>query len=273
MAQARTPDAPVFGADVSIQKARSVVYFSRFGVGSAFNDVSNITAPPVAASAPSFAYYADATSLGGPSLFNSGTAFSDRALGDLARPFYPDGINHPTPPATVQTGPLSLPFSQWSPFSTGLQLDLVIFDIATYGLGGTAPPPAGCAAGGAAPGASTRALAGSAANAGLPTSGDAAPDNRTPLADGLQIFPGGEPVYRGSVLVGAVGVSGDGVQQDDMISYLATQNLFGVGGLGNAPSNIRADQISLGSPSTRLSYINCPFAPFLTSRVQDACGD
>src|SRR5262249_6755126 len=29
LAQARTPDAPVFGADVSLQKARSSVFFSR----------------------------------------------------------------------------------------------------------------------------------------------------------------------------------------------------------------------------------------------------
>ena len=131
----------MFGADVSIQKARSVIYFSRLGVGSAFNDVSNITAPPIPSSNGAFANYANAVSLAAPALFNSGTAFSYRALGDLAQPFYPEGIDG-TPP-----GPLSLPFANWSPSSTGLQPDLVTFDIATYGLGGTAPPPAGCGAG------------------------------------------------------------------------------------------------------------------------------
>jgi uncharacterized protein GlcG (DUF336 family) len=272
LAQARTPDAPVFGADVSIQKARSVVYFSRTGLGSAFNDISNISnlAAPVKPStlglgAPytgTFADYANAVSLGGPS-FNSGVAFSDRALGDLARPFYPDGIDGTSP------GPLSLPFANWSPFSDGLQLDLIIFDIANYGLAPNPPPPAGCGAGGAAPGVSTRALAGGAANAGLPTSGGVAPDNRTPLADGLQIFPGGEPLYRNGVLVGAVGVSGDGVEQDDMVSFLAMQNLNGLDSLGNAASNIRADQLSPGGAP--LSYIICPFAPFLDNRVQNAC--
>ena len=116
---------------------------------------------------------------------------------------------------------------------------------------------------------STRALAGGAGNAGLPTSGDAAPDNRTALADGLQIFPGGEPIYRNGVLVGAVGVSGDGVEQDDMVSFLSVQNFNGLDGLANAPSPICADQITIdGAP---LSYIICPLAPFLDNRTQNAC--
>jgi uncharacterized protein GlcG (DUF336 family) len=259
LAQARSPDAPVFGADVSVQKARSVVYFSRPNADphSAFTDITNITVPPIPPSTATlgapyigkFSDYVNAVSLGDPSLFDSGVAFSDRALGDLAQPFYPEGIDGAPP------GPLSLPFANWSPFSTGLQLDLVIDDIATDGLGGANPPAAGCA------------NAGGVAGAGLPTSGDAI--NRTPLADGLQIFPGGEPLYRNGILVGAVGVSGDGVEQDDMVSYLAIENLAGLNGLENAPSAIRADQLSPGGAP--LSYIICPFAPFLNSRIQNAC--
>jgi len=38
------------------------------------------------------------------------------------------------------------------------------------------------------------------------------------LADGITIFPGGVPLYKNGHLVGAVGVSGDGVDQDDLIS-------------------------------------------------------
>lgn len=261
LAQARTPDAPVFGADVSIQKARSVVYFSRTGLGSAFTDISNITAPPVAASNGGFANYANAVSLGAPSLFNSGTAFSDRALGDLALPFYPDGIDGTAP------GPLSLPFANWSPFSDGLQLDLVIFDIAAYGLTGAVPPAAGCGNG---TGGNARVATVVGGNNGLPTSGDPGTgNNKTALANGLQIFPGGEPLYRNGVLVGAVGVSGDGVEQDDMVSFLAVQNLNGLNGLANAPPAIRADQLSPGGAP--LSYVICPFAPFLDNRTQNAC--
>ncbi len=38
------------------------------------------------------------------------------------------------------------------------------------------------------------------------------------LPNGMTIFPGGFPLYRNGQLVGAVGVSGDGVDQDDIIS-------------------------------------------------------
>lgn len=40
-----------------------------------------------------------------------------------------------------------------------------------------------------------------------------------PAMNGFQVFPGGLPLYKDNVLVGAVGVSGDGVDQDDQISF------------------------------------------------------
>ncbi len=48
----------------------------------------------------------------------------------------------------------------------------------------------------------------------------ASPANNTgPLANNITVFPGGVPLYKNGVLVGAVGVSGDGVNQDDQISF------------------------------------------------------
>src|SRR4030095_2951772 len=38
------------------------------------------------------------------------------------------------------------------------------------------------------------------------------------LPNGITIFPGGFPLYRDGVLIGAIGVSGDGIDQDDIIS-------------------------------------------------------
>lgn len=38
------------------------------------------------------------------------------------------------------------------------------------------------------------------------------------LPNGMTIFPGGFPLYRDGALVGAIGVSGDGVDQDDLIA-------------------------------------------------------
>jgi len=44
----------------------------------------------------------------------------------------------------------------------------------------------------------------------------------TPLGDGITIFPGGFPLYKNGVLVGGIGISGDGVDQDDIIGYAGT---------------------------------------------------
>jgi hypothetical protein len=74
--------------------------------------------------------------------------------------------------------------------------------------------------------------------------------------------------------VGAIGVSGDGIDQDDMISFLGTHNGGArVGGIGNAPVEIRADRIvvDLGDAGVRLRYVSCPFAPFLDSAQQNVC--
>jgi hypothetical protein len=97
----------------------------------------------------------------------------------------------------------------------------------------------------------------------------------TRLDNGIQIFPGSVPVYRGNVLVGGIGVSGDGIDQDDMISFLGLNNgaLRAGGGLSNAPNAIRADRIvvAVGSRQVRLRYVNCPFAPFLYTAAQNVC--
>ena len=58
-----------------------------------------------------------------------------------------------------------------------------------------------------------------------------------PLANGITIFPGGVPLYKKGVLVGAVGISGDGVDQDDIIS-------FGGGKRYQPALSIRCDAIS-----------------------------
>ena len=81
------------------------------------------------------------------------------------------------------------------------------------------------------------------------------------------------PIYRGSVLVGGIGVSGDGIDQDDMISFLGVHNgAARVGGIGNAAPAIRADQIIIPvGAGVRLRYVNCPFAPFLDTNEQNVC--
>ncbi len=69
------------------------------------------------------------------------------------------------------------------------------------------------------------------------------------LANGITVFPGGFPLYRNGVLIGAVGVSGDGVDQDDVISASGTVNF-------EAPDPIRADEYSFRG--ARLPYAKFP---------------
>jgi uncharacterized protein GlcG (DUF336 family) len=74
------------------------------------------------------------------------------------------------------------------------------------------------------------------------------------LPNGITIFPGGFPLYRNGVLIGAIGVSGDGVDQDDLISASGTVNFL-------APNAIRADEIIYRG--TRLPYAKFPRNPSL----------
>lgn len=60
---------------------------------------------------------------------------------------------------------------------------------------------------------------------GEPAGGFANPANpsQNPLANGVTIFPGGVPLYKDGVLVGGVGISGDGVDQDDLIAFAGSR--------------------------------------------------
>jgi uncharacterized protein GlcG (DUF336 family) len=259
----RTPDAPMFGADVSLQKARSATFMSSASAAAylqALPDAKYIKFPaalPLTLTAVPLGGYASAaqTFFGQPTLLtDGGVAFTARAIGNLARPFYPDDIDG------EPNGPFSKPAGQWSVFSTGLQLDLSINAILQHVLS--------VASGGGIPDVGQDCT-------GVdfpPTAGFSHPaplDAR--LANGLQIFPGGSPIYRNGVLVGGVGVSGDGVDQDDMIGFLglaqASQALNG--SVTEAPAAIRSDQFS--PQGTRLRYVQCPQAPFIDSNQENVC--
>jgi len=176
----RTGDATIFSWDVSVQKARTALYFS--------SPLANGVLPAEL----------------------QGKALSTRTVGFLAQSLYPPGIQNKPP------GPL-----------LGLQENFSLLPIGvTNILNGvfftTATPPI------------------------------SAPDPNLP--NGITIFPGGFPLYRNGVLIGAIGVSGDGVDQDDLIAASGTVNFL-------APNAIRADQIIFRG--TRLPYAKFPRNPGL----------
>jgi hypothetical protein len=74
------------------------------------------------------------------------------------------------------------------------------------------------------------------------------------LPNGITIFPGGFPLYRNGVMIGAIGVSGDGIDQDDLIGAAGTVNFL-------PPEEIRADHMSVRG--ARLPYAKFPRNPSL----------
>ena len=251
----RTRDAPIFGIDVALQKARTASFFSSATAAAALNGVPDATyldGGLVVLRKEALSQYVTAVRgfLGLPNALSDGAiAFSDRAGGNLSRPFYPDGISG------NPNGPFSKPAGEWSPFSTGLQLDLVynaIIQHVGFVLAAAADVPQNCTG--------IDGFDNAFAQVGVISQ----------LANGTQIFPGSVPIYRGSTLIGAIGVSGDGIDQDDMIAFLAVHNAGQQqGSFGNADPAIRAD--TLTPQGVRLRYINCPIAPFLDSEAQDVC--
>ncbi|MEO8593852.1 MAG: heme-binding protein [Candidatus Solibacter sp.] len=69
---------------------------------------------------------------------------------------------------------------------------------------------------------------------------------------GIVFFPGSSPLYRNGQLVGGLGVSGDGVEQDDYVTAGGTQGY-------EAPAAMRADQVFLRG--VRLPYWKFPRNP------------
>lgn len=215
----RMTDGTLFSSDVAVQKARTAAFFSGDGRDGQ---------PAVAVSA--------------------------RAIGFLAQPFFPPGIDGTPPGPLVRLRDL---------VNRG---KLIVEDPPSFTL--ISPPPRAPSDGttdedpltpgtqtfndygGGAPAAELAAIRGIIAATGgvavLADRPDTAPGFISPgLQSGMQTFPGGVPLYRGTQLVGAIGVSGDGVDEDDAASV--------AGALGfEPPAGIRCDEVGEGTLATLL---------------------
>ncbi len=194
----RSIDAPLFGYDVSVQKARTAAFFSAPSSGLSLTH----------AGLDSYVAAAGADGLA----LDGSVAFSTRAVGFLSQPVFPPGGIAP-----FSNGPFSKPLGIWSIFNTGLQLDAYLTP----------------------PGASL--FAASCSGTSLPS-----------LNNGITIFPGGFPLYKGGLLVGAIGISGDGVDQDDLIGFVGHAGF-------EAPVNIRSDTVRVRGVA--LPYVVFPRNP------------
>jgi hypothetical protein len=180
----------------------------------------------------------------GATAFEDGTAYSIRSISNIHRPFFPDGLS------SAGSGPLNKEpdLNEWSIFSTGLQLDVSYNKIIQHVL---------------------FAATGAGTDVNFSCNESATKPER--LANGLQIFASGVPIYRDGELVGGLGVAGDAPEQDEMMAFLGLNNagLVLESGVGNAPTEIRADQ--LAPDGYRLRYVQCPQNPFTDSDDENVC--
>jgi uncharacterized protein GlcG (DUF336 family) len=204
-----TIDAPIFGFDVSAQKARTAAFFSSPTAGQQLRNAG-------------FGRFVDAAGDDGLGL-NGTVAFSDRAGGFLSRPFFPDGIND------TEHGPFSVNIRDFSPFNDGLQLELILkeyFENVVKALGGD--------------------------NAALLNAATPPCPSFQALANGSQIFPGSVPLFKNGRFAGGIGVSGDGVDQDDLVSSEGSAHF-------ESPPEMRTDRVFVRG--IRLPFVKFPRHP------------
>jgi len=146
--------------------------------------------------------------------FGLNVAMSTRAVGFLAQSFYPPGIDGNNP------GPFFTEQDKLSGFA-GAEPNVTFTGMAVTRPPGTPPLRNGI---------------------------------RADLPNGITIFPGGFPLYRNGVLIGAIGISGDGVDQDDIVGASGTHDFL-------APMPIRSDRFLFRG--ARLPYGKFPRDPGL----------
>jgi uncharacterized protein GlcG (DUF336 family) len=165
--------------------------------------------------------YVDAAAREGLKLDGS-VAISGRCLIFLSRPFLPDGIDE------TENGPFSGPIEEISAFNTGLQLDLVLPGILNalvpyLTTGVVLSKGLGC-------------------NATIPGVGN-----------GIQVRQASVPLYKNGKLVGGVGCSGDGGEQEDIVVGFASAGF-------DAPEEIRSDRVFVRG-DVRLPWLKFPRHP------------
>jgi uncharacterized protein GlcG (DUF336 family) len=206
----RMRDATVFSIDVAVAKARNTAYYADAA------QIQNIDQIP-----------------GVP----AGTAFTSRTIRFLSEPRFPDGIDAGAPNAIFSILPdiadaTGLPVGGKAAgialVESNAPINISAFDSV---LGNDAFHP----------------------NTNFRDLGDGAVGTGDPLTDrkrnqnGIVFFPGSTPVYGSSgQLIGGFGVSGDGVDQDDVVTFAGAQGFL------PPDAVVRADEVIVNQ--VRLPY-------------------
>ncbi len=178
------------------------------------------------AKARNMSYYADASALQGvdqvPGVA-AGTAFTNRTFRFLAEPRFPDGIDN------AGAGTFSILANQGIDPATGLNSGVVAATVGSFDP-------------------SVDSLNGSVLGYDAFFPGTNFHDiDQIENQNGVVFFPGSAPIYIDGQLVGGLGISGDGVDQDDVVTAA------GSAGFGPPAGVVRADQVVVDG--VRLPYI------------------
>ncbi len=214
----RMPDATVFSIDVAIAKARNTAYYAD---PAALQDADQVDDDLlVAKGAATLAqlnrlkYKHNGGGVGTQDLFTNkksvtryspldGLAFTNRTFRFLAEPRYPSGVDGSLPPVfSILTDPginrrTAENASQASPTPASQFTSVVGFNAFH-------------------------------ASRNFRDSEDLVNQN------GIVFFPGSTPLYQSTILVGGFGISGDGVDQDDVVTFAGQQGFA-------PPQHLRAD--------------------------------
>lgn len=278
---ARSRDATIEGTNVALQKTRNAAFFSSPDAGTFLGNLpaaqylntsgATVTGTP----SPIGSYVDDLRSFVGDANVLTGArpiAWSSRAVNNFSHPNYPDSV------FGAPKGPFSKPGAElgqaekWSAFNSGLPLDLQLNSILQHLLY--------IASGGAIADVAQNSCAGTAINlaGAIPAFSNAlTAAERQRLGDGIVLKPGGFPIYRNGVLIGAFGAAGDGTEQDDIVGFLGLyegqQALIQAGdpdAPGHAPPALRVDS-QLAPLGVRPRYVVCPQAPLITGNSEGVC--
>ena len=169
-------------------------------------DATTFSIDVAVAKARNVAYYADAADLQGvdqvPGI-GAGTAFTNRTFRFLAQPRFPSGIDGTAPPEFSILNDDSI--NDLTAENEGAPAPVSAFDSvlghdAFFPMTNFRDP----------------------GDAGVVAAAGA--DQRTANQNGIVFFPGSTPLYINGRMVGGFGVSGDGVDQDDVVTFLGAQN-------------------------------------------------
>jgi uncharacterized protein GlcG (DUF336 family) len=215
----RMHDATYFSVDVAIAKARNTAYYADpaalQNADKVDDDLLVARGTATVAQLNRLNYKNNGGAQGTPDLFTSvksttrytpltGLAFTNRTFRFLAEPRYPSGVDGPVPPVfSILTDP-------------GIQRQTAENQSAL-------PTPA------------SQFTSVMGFDAFHPGRNFHDPDDLA-NQNGIVFFPGSAPLYKSQTLVGGLGISGDGVDQDDVVTAAGLQGLA-------PPTALRADMV------------------------------